>query len=411
MKTIQEIMQLPISERKELYSANMASITIDGNKFDNYGAYSFVWEKSYIEEPTRTNGGSMANINNHATILVGHLKIDFSVLSIDYYRKLMKLLYSKNEFVVSCYDIVYNKVVTLKMYFATEEMPKLLTIAHKLQKEEDWEEWIDLVGVTEYTLELIGTNNSLDTVSITYHLNPPDSSTDQTLGESDIAVGDEAIIGATPKAENWQTMTFNGAYKFQYWCDTANGLGLKYTDESVYTINQDLVLYAIWASVSTRTLSYSYGLGTPREDNGEPIYNKKVIKGQAIGALPDSEIPSVTYDDKVYSGSESPYYNGGWYKTPTKSNNSEKLTSNTLYWSDYDSVIYQLYDIREYIVTFENNLTNESVYSIYAKYGETIALPTLQNDSYTFKGWYLDNKKFDGKMPPKNIKLVAVWEQ
>lgn len=165
-RTIDEIMRLSEDDRRYFYEANaMSTVTIRNGglvvTLRNYTAYSFVWEKSYVQSPSRTNSGAMSNINDCKTFVTGHFKIDFSLISIDDYRAIMKMVYSGvNEFEVTCYDIVYDRQVTLKMYFATEEMPKLWTIANKIQKSpEEWEEWVDLVGVQGYTVEMIGTNN------------------------------------------------------------------------------------------------------------------------------------------------------------------------------------------------------------------------------------------------------------
>lgn len=138
-------------------------VTIDKIEFTNYGQYSFVWEKSFVTSPKRSVSGSLGDLDDLPTFLTAHLVIDFSIMSIDDYRKIMKLHYSKNQHTVTCYDPIYNTTRTLEMYFATEEMPKLYTIAeHRFR--DDWEDWIDLVGVTEYKVELIGTNN--DTIEL-----------------------------------------------------------------------------------------------------------------------------------------------------------------------------------------------------------------------------------------------------
>lgn len=171
-RTIEEIMKLPLEERRDSYEANAISTVIikNGNTtvtLRDYTAYSFVWEKSYIKSPSRSNSGAMSNIEDCKTFVTGHFKIDFSLISIDDYREIMKMVYSgKNEFEVTCYDIVYDRVITLKMYFATEEMPKLWTIANKMQKSnEEWEDWVELVGVQGYTIEMIGTNNDNDIIA------------------------------------------------------------------------------------------------------------------------------------------------------------------------------------------------------------------------------------------------------
>ena len=80
------------------------------------------------------------------------------MMHIDDYRKLMKLLKSKNSFSVTCYDIVEDKRVTHEMYFAPPSMPII------------YQQYLMALGVQEYTIELIGTNN-VNTVKVTFHIN------------------------------------------------------------------------------------------------------------------------------------------------------------------------------------------------------------------------------------------------
>ena len=141
--TIGKILRYSLEERKgsrfnvggvdrEGKPIGISVVKIDGNEFTDYGAFSFLWEKSYVKSPERSGDGSIGNLNSYATFVTPHLKIDFSMMSIDSYRILMKLLYEKNEHIVQCYDIVNNEFTTNNMYFATEEMPKLWTIARAL---------------------------------------------------------------------------------------------------------------------------------------------------------------------------------------------------------------------------------------------------------------------------------------
>ncbi len=154
MATIKEILN-----NQDDYRANgIDKVTIDGNEFSDYAAFSFVWEKSYVKSPERSADGSIGNLDSYATFITPHLKIDFSLMSIDSYRKLMSLVYMKNEFKVTCYDVVNNRMTTNSMYFSTEEMPKLWNIAKIASSEDGLEEIVYLLGVHEYTVEMIGTN-------------------------------------------------------------------------------------------------------------------------------------------------------------------------------------------------------------------------------------------------------------
>lgn len=162
-----------ILQNKEAYEAPIDYIIIDGTKFTNYGAFTFMWEKSYVDDESlkRANDGSIPQINDASFFITSHVKIDFSLLSIDDYRALLKLEYEQSEHLVIVYDPLLNeKWVSQYMYIATLEMPKLWTIIENRQKgEENWEHWISVCGVKDYTVELIGTNNPCN-IPATYEL-------------------------------------------------------------------------------------------------------------------------------------------------------------------------------------------------------------------------------------------------
>lgn len=247
--TLQEISSLPIEEREKHYRARgIEKVIIDGNTFTDYGAFSFLWEKTYVKSPVRSGSGTIGNLNSYATFLTPHLKIDFSMMSIDSYRVLMKLLYSKNEHIVTCYDIVYNGLTTNSMYFSTEEMPKLYTLARSL----NGEDYVELLGIEGYVVEMVGTNSTVATAKITYNLNPPTNWSGETTVSIDLPInlaqpiGDNAIITVDGKSKRISDITFNDKYKFKYWCENPNDEGFKYIDTDAYMFRKDTILYAIW---------------------------------------------------------------------------------------------------------------------------------------------------------------------
>ena len=228
-------------------AVNIDKVIIDGDAFTNYGDFQFVWEKSYVKSPVRSNSGAIENLNSYATFVTPHLIINFSVMSIDDYRALMRKDLEKNEFVVECYDPIYNERISIKMYFATPEMAKLYTIARTRFDGVLWEEFVEIVGVQGYTVELIGTNNDLDLVSVVYHLNPPSDTgyADYTIGDEDVYKGQDIVMGSP--ASNITKETFNNKYVFTKWNLSASGGSQgNYINELEYTINNDLVLYAQW---------------------------------------------------------------------------------------------------------------------------------------------------------------------
>jgi uncharacterized repeat protein (TIGR02543 family) len=288
------------------------------------------------------------------------------------------------------------------MYFATEQMPKLWAIARAL----DGAEWTELLGVQDYTIELIGTNTDITTVSVTYHYNPP-SGSDATEGSNSVPKGSEIIVGDVVTFKNNPPT----GYKFKQWNSKPNGDGMVYTDGYATTINEDLVLYAIWEQTNNYTLNFNYGLSTPMVgEDMKYVYNKSVVYGKSIGTLPTFEIyPTVTYGSDTMK-KYTPYSNGAWYKTPTKGQNSVPVQSNTPYWMEQDSTIYLLYDTESYAVWYY--IDNSLYSSATIQYGVSVPLPTLVKLGYTFDGWYTDSDyktKFSGTMPPFALNLYAKW--
>ena len=183
-KTLRDILfdpKLSLEERKKIYGVkgvfdvngktvqrHIDRVIIDGTTYTDYKAFSFIWEKSYVKSPVRSGDGTIGNLNSFATFLTPHLKIDFSMMSIDTYRDIMLKIYEKNEFIVTCYDVVNNIDTTNKMYFTTEEMPKLWTIVEALNGNENA---IELLGVQDYVVEMVGTNAPMEEIDILYYDN------------------------------------------------------------------------------------------------------------------------------------------------------------------------------------------------------------------------------------------------
>jgi hypothetical protein len=413
--------------KKEYKAVGIAQVKINENTFTNYGQYRFIWEKTYPKSPDRSADGRIGNLNSYATFLTPHLIMDFSVMSIDDYREIMLLHYSANEFTVECYDPIYNHTIKVKMYFATEEMAKLYTIAqNRLLPDGQWEEWVDLVGVTDYSVELIGTNNDLDLVSVRYIVNPPqvtENGVTTTLvpdfatdgGEDDVYKGEEFVIGGNTDIPN---ETFGGKYKFTYWNISAENPTTPktqgvYPNGYAYTINSDLVLYAQWESTSSHTLTYNYGLADPVINDSEYTYvtSKTVVKGKSIGELPTAEIPIVKAKD--INGVEreyKPYYGGKWYKTPIRYIGSVEVTKDTPYWLDRDATIYLLYKTNMYSLGLY--LDGALFSSSAPEYNAVLNLPILVQSGKKFDGWYYtsdykEGTKFNGNMPPYSLNLYA----
>lgn len=141
-----------INDSENYIAEDMDEIKIDEVPYNEYSEYTFTWEKTYVKSPERSSNGSMGNLNElYATFNTPHLTVKYDIMPIDAYRSVMKQLLSKNEFNVTCYDPIYNETITKKMYFATPSAP-----VYYCKTENNV---IKLLGVRDYTIELIGTNN------------------------------------------------------------------------------------------------------------------------------------------------------------------------------------------------------------------------------------------------------------
>lgn len=413
----------------EYNAVDIDKVVIDGDTFTNYGDFQFVWEKSYVKSPSRSNSGAIDNLNSQAYFITPHLIINFAIMSIDDYRAIMRKDLEKNEFTVQCYDPIYNKKIKVKMYFATPQMAKLYNINKQRFNGTNWEDFTEIVGVQGYTVELIGTNNDLDLVSVVYHLNPPADTgyTDSTLGEPDVYSGEEVVIGQS--AGEFVAQTFGGKYKFTKWnISSADPTVPKeqgnYLNGYSYTINRGdeikegesaFVLYAQWEAITDHILSFNYGLADPAINESDYTYetSRKVVKNKSIGTLPTAETPKVKYKD--LNGEEksyTPYSNGKWYKTPIKAENSVAVANNDLYWLDRDSTIYLLYDVAKYSLNLYLDGTLYQSNSV--EYNTAMNLPFLVKGGYKFDGWYYtsdfkENTKISGLMPPYSLNLYARW--
>lgn len=405
-------MALTAEQLELLYGMNDAhktpqimSFKVDGNEITCYASYSFFQAKSYDKAPIRGVGGVIDNLNSYSTFLTPRLRVKFSMMPLETYRTIMKLIQSKNEFLVECYDVVWDRTIKFKAYFSTEDYPELFIYD------------LYTLGVIGYEIELQGTNADLDYISIVYHRNPRNSSGEQigngidsTEGEYDLTIGQEVIIG---QSTSFPTETFGGLYKFKEWNTQADGKGMRFDNMVATTIASDLVLYAIWEATDMATLSYNYGLSRVATDNSSgvvtEIRTKSVQQGQTIGALPQTDDePIVTIDKKDYR----PYYGGGWYKLPTL--NSTRVDENTAYWTNYNSTIYRLYEVRKYPISYVTNQDNIVIEPQSVEYNTNVTLPLLYKENKNFDGWY-EKADFSGSriksltMPPYNVTLYAKW--
>ena len=350
MATLKDILSKDLGARKNLYQAKgIDKVIIDGITFSGYGVFSFLWEKSYVKEPTRSGDGTIGNLNSYATFLTPHLKINFSMMSIDDYRTIMTLIEEKNEFLVSCYDVVHNTTTTNYMYFTTEEMPKLFALARAL----NGEDYVELLGVEDYTVEMVGTNKPKQEINVVYY------GLDGTLlvdGSISGVENTEFIVGEGVVVPDANGETFDGKWQ---------RVGVKeYRNNEEYRLSlltqseidtRTIVFNAVGKPDNSHILSLSYGLGTAyKDDKGNDITAIDFVTNETIGntlskanitlwqggkltSLPISPNPTIVINNVSYTTHE----RLGWFESAMYVGQKTPLDNNSLLLVNGNMIIYQ----------------------------------------------------------------------
>ena len=254
--TILEVLKLPLEQRLQLTGTKqITSFALDAETYTGYKGYSFFWELTLASNPERSGGG-VIDLTSNSYFITPHLRIDFSLISYPDFMRLRQQQLSKLYFNLTCFDTDFNRTITEEVYFHPDTLPNFATMARRL----NGEKWTEILGATDYTIELVGTNRLVEKKEIIYNLNQPSDITwaqeTQVVKEfaknTTVGVGNNAFIttrqddkGEDVK-EKISTLTFDKKYEFKYWCKTADGTGFKYIDGDEYFLRDNTEVYAIW---------------------------------------------------------------------------------------------------------------------------------------------------------------------
>lgn len=243
----------------------LTDITINGYTFKGFSDFTCINSKTYVVEPERSSDGSIPDINAYAVFYVPRVKISFKYMSIDDYRRFL-IAIEPNEFVVSYYDYTKGEVVYHKMYCEPQELEKL----HHYR--------LEVLGVLNKEISLIGTLNSVDTYALTYMAN----------GGNGSETGQSYVMGQTLHISNGSNLYRQG-YTLKCWNTQADGNGTDILLGS-YKVAEDsnLTLYAVWEQTTNYTLTFNYNGATKPSGASEAnwIESKTVAYGESIGTLP-----------------------------------------------------------------------------------------------------------------------------
>lgn len=358
-------------EIREFYSKmksqNKIKVVINGITIPYMSDYSFVDAKSFFKEPTRSALGVINNLNSYATFLTPRLKISFKFMPIETYRVLMKLIKDYNEFIVTVYDIVEDKYVTHKMYFHPKDFPAI------------FQNNLETLAILDESFELVGTNASLEELSVVYNSNPPvESETTLTTGAT-LRYNDEFVVGTFDNIEGVSDpndFSYSG-YTLEKWNTQPDGSGISYFNgDIINNLSSSLVLYAVWKANNLFTLSFDY----QSANAGNTELTREISQNAEIGELP---IP-------IKNG----YTFNGWFTLPN--GKGTQVVATTTYTFSGNKTIYASWLGVQNIISFEANGGTGEMSNIIARTGDTIDLPkaTFLKSGEVFSNW---NTQADGK--------------
>ena len=313
---------------------NLGKIWINEQEFTGmaYQGFLTVNTKTYVEEPTRSNDGSIPNINDYDTFVVPRCKVNFKYFNIDDYQRLCEAVQS-NEFYVEYYDKQFDTFVKHKMYCEPEEMAKLYNVG------------TDVFGVLDYEISFIGTLNDLEEFTITYDGNGGTSS-NEPLGSFDASKEYSRYDIVTLEGDRYyQAIWYDNKIvakehpltDYKYWKEYDNVVEFNISD--VYS--KDRIVYSI--STKDDKDIYSFYISVYNGDqSGQPLTDTYYWKKINVNKFDETKTYSSnrTYKDDtsfgnfVYSGTlptnkiyEAIYYNESFYgKHPTDSTYWTQIT-------------------------------------------------------------------------------------
>lgn len=443
MELLRQIMGLPLDDVvRARYNANasgklISEVKIDGISIRGFSAFSFVRKLSYVKSPQRSGDGTIGNLNSYAVFTTPQLQIDFSLLFIDSYRDIMNLIYARREHLVECYDIVRDTRVQEKMYFEPEELPKIWTIAREVQGQ--CNSVIELLGVQDYSVVMVGTNNPTQNVNVIYY-----DKNGNIIGSETGAENTEFLLGSGVSIPDIDGYAFNNAWeRFVYTEDESGQLVEKtiqtYINNEAYRLvlkspeEQDtktISFKAQYKDTQEFILSLSYGLGEPYYDNkGNQVSAIKFVPIETIGTaiskanitlntgsilldLPVSDNPTIVENEITYPT----HIRQGWYYTSQIGVNSKQVNINTELSNSSNLIIYQVFEPVKHTISYMDGATKIYEDITDFAYGNSVPIFTPSKIGYNFVGWYRNadfsgNKVSSMSMPPYNLVLYAKWEK
>ena len=122
---------------------------LDGESFSGigYSKLKSTNQLQYEQEPDRQSDGSMNNIEDYNTFVMGVVEFGFNCQEEETYRRLKEKLLSKRTFEVSYYDKDFDIIVTKEMYVKPIDLDNFLSYGD------------EIIGMDGFTLSFVPTMN------------------------------------------------------------------------------------------------------------------------------------------------------------------------------------------------------------------------------------------------------------
>jgi hypothetical protein len=167
---------------------------IDGEGFCGIGYEKLKTtnQLTYAEEPNRQQDGSMQNIEDYNTFVLGALEIGFNCINEETYRRLKQRLISKRTFDITYYDKDFDKYITKEMYVKPIDLDNFLSYGD------------EIIGMN-FTMSFVPTMN--ETTKYTVKFLNGTTTVKEYSGDSGISYGLDCETPELPNGYNYWLMT------------------------------------------------------------------------------------------------------------------------------------------------------------------------------------------------------------
>lgn len=167
---------------------------IDGEGFCGIGYEKLKTtnQLTYAEEPNRQQDGSMQNIEDYNTFVLGALEIGFNCINEETYRRLKQRLISKRTFDITYYDKDFDKYITKEMYVKPIDLDNFLSYGD------------EIIGMN-FTMSFVPTMNETEKYTVKF-LNGT-TTVKEYSGDSGISYGLDCETPELPSGYNYWLMT------------------------------------------------------------------------------------------------------------------------------------------------------------------------------------------------------------